>query len=490
MLNMFPQPFFVKETQEQFVFGNKVYFIVDKSFQDEAFLKIVPELWNNFTAGKSFLEVVRKEGMSGRAIVSTNEFADVLLCFDTAYEYTLECRNEGIFFCFNGEKGLIHAFFTALQLVGAYRRKSQDFSACGVVIKDMPALEFRAMHICVFPETSLLFLKKTVRLLAFLKCTHIAIEFFGMLKPECFPFFGWEDAFTKEELASIIADGKAMGVEFIPMFNHFGHAGGSRFKAGKNVVLDQAPEYEEFFEQGGWTWNVQNPDVLELHEHLRKELCEIFGEGKFFHMGCDEVYACDPRRDPYDVCDNKAFMRFINQTADSICKLGRTPIMWGDMFLNEKDFPRPYCHNACNRIYNGRENLSQLENDVIVADWQYDIDQSYDGSVKFFLEQRDKELLVLSPWSDFGNISGRCHLAKKYGLFGVMGTTWNELQVEPKFMVYTACLMWENDERETSGDMWELLKVFAAQNIRKLVPSDGVYKNAGFVEHELLYKPL
>jgi hypothetical protein len=316
------------------------------------------------------------------------------------------------------------------------------------------------------------------------------VEFWGALKLRCFPYFGWQDAFTPEDIAPIIHVGRAMGLEFIPMFNHFGHAGGSRFKAGKNVVLDQAPEYGEFFEHGGWTWNVHNPDVLELHERLRKELCEIFGEGKYFHMGCDEVYACDPRRDPYDPEDNKAFMQFVNATAQSIASLGRTPIMWGDMFLNEKDFPRPYCHNACKRIYNGRENLSQLEKGVMVADWQYDIDQSYDGSVKFFLEQLDKDLLILSPWSDFGNISGRCHLAKKYGLPGVMGTTWNELQVEPKFMVYTACLMWESMERETGADMWELLKLFAAQNIRKLVPSDGVYKNAGFVEHELMYKPL
>ena len=77
------------------------------------------------------------------------------------------------------------------------------------------------------------------------------------------------------------------------MFNHLGHASQSRFKAGQNVLLDNAPEYEEYFEPGGWTWKVSKPEVKELLRSVRSELCGLFGKGEYFHVGCDEAYICD-----------------------------------------------------------------------------------------------------------------------------------------------------------------------------------------------------
>ena len=73
---------------------------------------------------------------------------------------------------------------------------------------------------------------------------------------------------------------------------------------------------------------------------------------------------------------------------------------------------------------------------------------------------------------------------------GVLGTTWNDICRDPKFAVYTACLMWENSETETSDKRWEVFKMMAAQNIRKLVPSKGAYRDAGFYECELDAKPM
>jgi len=486
---IFPTPASYLEKNTTFVFSEKVYMTVPENFSNRNFTSLATELWSNYTSNKCVLEIIKNPSLRTTAYISTSRQA-IIQNRSTSYDYEIDCSAHGITLVFDGENGLIRAFCTVLQTIPAYSLFSKDFRMQCYLVKDKPALSFRGIHLCVFPETSLLFIKKMVRLFGLMKCTHIILEFFGMIKLDCFPHLSWDMAYTKEELAPIIADGKALGMEFIPMFNHMGHAGGSRFRLGKNVVLDQAPEYEEYFLPGGWTWNMKHPDVPKLHENIRSELCALFGKGRYFHIGCDEVYAADCLCDPYDRDDNRDFISFINKTADSISAIGRVPIMWGDMFLDDKDFPFPYCGNISHRCCNGEANLSELSKSVVIADWQYNIDIKRRESVELFLRHRDKNSLILCPWTGFDNIKGRCDIAKEYGLLGVLGTTWNDICRDPKFAVYTACLMWENSETETSDKRWEVFKMMAAQNIRKLVPSKGAYRDAGFYECELDAKPM
>ena len=75
------------------------------------------------------------------------------------------------------------------------------------------------------------------------------------------------------------------------MFNHLGHASASRSSYGRHVVLDQNPRLATLFEPDGWTWCLSNPETLELLRAIRSELIELFGEGGFFHIGCDEAYS-------------------------------------------------------------------------------------------------------------------------------------------------------------------------------------------------------
>ncbi len=489
MHNIFPTPNSYIKTDDNFIFGEKLYMTIPENFSNKDFKALAPELWKNYTAGKSSLEIIKSPNLHTTAYISSSRQA-IIQNSKTDFEYEIHCRKYGITISFDGDTGLIHAFCTLLQTIPAYSLSKGNFTIPCFEIKDKPSLGFRCIHLCVFPETTLLFLKKMIRLFGLLKCTHIILEFFATLKFDCFPYLAWENGYTKEDIVPIITDGKALGIEFIPMFNHFGHAGGSRFRSGKNVVLDNAPEYAEYFLPDGWTWNVENPDVLILHQKMREELCNLFGDGKYLHIGCDEVYAADCLCNPYDKEDNEKFMDFINSTAEKVKQLGRTPIMWGDMFLDDKEFPYPYCGNISYRCCNGRENLSKLSKDMIIADWQYNIDGTHTESIDYFLERINPENLLLCPWEGADNIKGRCDIAKEKKLNGVIGTTWNGICRDPKFAVYTACLMWENAENETPFGRWEVFKAMSAANIRKLVPANGVYKDAGFVEEELAFKPV
>ena len=482
MINVLPHPFSANEKEEYFIIDKKLYFIIPETFSNEGFISISKELFLNYTINKFEFEVVKCKNVKNAVI---SPFKDAIPANDkTEFEYELDVKNDRIDIVANSDIGIIHAFSSFLQLISAYSLKDNNFKVKCVVIKDKASLNFRGVHLCVFSDTSLLFIKKMVRLLGLLKCSHIVLEFWGSLKVDSFKYLAWENAYTKDDLKPIIEDGKSLGIEFIPMFNHFGHATYSRSKTGKNVVLDQAPEYEEYFSDDGWTWNVKNEDVLKIHQSLREEMCNLFGDGKYFHMGCDEVFMEDFRHDPYDKEDNETFVSFINESAKSIVNMGRKPIMWGDMLLIEDDFPHPHNRNFSKRCYD-RSNIDKLIGEIIIDDWQYNITEETDDTVKYFLSKRKAENIILSPWDGNvwkGNLTlkGRCALAKNYNLLGVLSTTWNTIYKDISSMLFTVCLSWEENEDNLDKLAFGALKSYAAKNIRKLVPPNGDDKKAGF----------
>ena len=490
-MNVFPAPSVCIEEDGLFVFGEKekLYLIIGKDIKNPYFVEKCSELWRNFTAGKSGLEVIIKDDFWGCAVISKKCDAGPIH-EKTDYEYELDCSENGVNIIYTEEHGLIHGFSTLLQMISPFNLKSKNFNIPCCKMCDRPILKMRGVHLCVFPETSLLFLRKVVRLCGLLKCSHIIIEFWGMYKFRFMKEMGWEDGYSAEDLKPIIEDGKAFGIEFIPMFNHLGHASQSRFKAGKNVLLDNAPEYEEYFEPGGWTWKISNPDVRILLRSVREELIDLFREGEYFHVGCDEAYMADGDDDGLNAEQNKAFVNFLNETADEIKASGRKMIMWGDMFLNKDRYPFPYCNNVSNRCTDSENNLKKLSSGIIIDDWQYNVGEDMDETVKFFVGRRDKDSIILSPWAGYesvsytDNINGRCALAKKYGLLGVIATTWNKLHKDPKELIYAACQMWSEDNKYADRRSWEVYKCFGMQNVRKLLPSGGVREKSGWIEGE------
>ena len=126
-----------------------------------------------------------------------------------------------------------------------------------------------------------------------LKYSHIVLEFWGMLKLDCMKELSWSIGYEKEQVRPILDEARAMGMQIIPMFNQWGHATACRLISGKHVVLDQNPALQTLFSPDGWSWDLENPEVRRLHRAIRTELCELCGEGDYFHLGCDEVYECE-----------------------------------------------------------------------------------------------------------------------------------------------------------------------------------------------------
>lgn len=480
---VFPKPFKEDIFDSKFIFSKKVYLYTSKKYVNEAFIKLYKELWSNFTFGLSDLEFVIDETLTETAVLSVSRYKKTNGGIAEKYEYEIFCSADSINISFKDKIGFSHALATILQMISCSDVSDSEFYIPCCNISDKPDIDFRGIHICVFPETSLDFIRKTVRICGLMKYSHIILEFWGMLKYECLDSLGWRDiAFEKKQIKPIIDEGIAMGMEFIPMFNHWGHASQSRAVSGKHTVLDQNPKLEPLFEPDGWTWCISNPDTLSLLRKIRSELIDLFGKGSYFHLGCDEAYT-------YATCNicskkdkQKLLTEYINGVAAELQTIGRKSIMWADMTLNKDDYPQQYCttHSAG---FSQDDFLKGLDENIILNDWQYYIDNGEYMTVKHLLKYHKRENIFVSPWYEHRPIEYLCKKVKELRLGGVIETTWNTLSKNYVTIMLTALHCWEKEFSDT--DNWQFYACRLAMLVRKVKPANGVYEKTGFIQHQL-----
>ena len=334
-----------------------------------------------------------------------------------------------------------------------------------------PALAVRMVHLCVFPDDNLSFLRKCVRACGMAKYTHIVLEFWGMLQYDCMKELSWEFAYTKEQLRPIIREANAMGMEVIPMFNHYGHASACREINGKHVVLDQNPEYGYLFDSYGWIWNLHEAEVHALHRAIRSELIELCGAGSYFHIGCDEAY-----RMGSDGAMAAEFCAYVNAIQKEMSAVGRRCILWGDMLLDKQRFRGEKQYYSANSTAAVAEKLlCDLDKNVILADWQYDVTGEAWKSAKL-LKDAGFDVLCCS-WYGNGNIHSAVQTAAEHEMYGYMHTTWHQLFEHFPDMLYAgkAAYLGKPDAEAAA-----LSRFYAAATARAVAPSEGVYENAGW----------
>ncbi|MBQ4528015.1 MAG: family 20 glycosylhydrolase [Clostridia bacterium] len=331
-----------------------------------------------------------------------------------------------------------------------------------------PTMDFRAVHICIFPETSLDFFKKCVRSAALVGFSHVIFEFWGMLQFDCLKELSWPFAFTKDEIKEIVFEANALGLEVIPMFNHLGHASSCRAMNGKHVVLDQKPSLEYMFTSYGWVWNIEREDVRELHRKIRNELIELCGEGKYFHLGCDEAYY--PADDPQKAIETVGYLNFVSE---ELQKCGRKGIIWHDMMLS-RDEAEGYVANASTDFAKTfRDNLTR---EIIIADWQYGVhNEPWKSSPVFKNEGFD---VVCCPWDNHNNINDAIDTVNENKLFGIIHTTWHTLFKGYSRLVYAGMMSYNSEYKSVC----EINFAYSAHVARKAMPSAGDYEKSGWSE--------
>lgn len=471
---MLPIPKYHERAEGNFVFEDRLFVTLPKNICDKASCDCLCELVSGYTAGRTKAEFVVSEKLSHVAVISNNPY-DRALSLSTECDYELRCGRDSVELVFSDKTGFAHAFVSFLQLI-RIERKNDDvsFRVPCYTINDSPEMAFRGIHLCVFHQTSLDFLKKAISLCGIMKCSHVVLEFWGMYRYECCPQLSWKEAYTKEQIKPLIAYANALGLEVIPMLNHLGHASQARICSGKHSALDNDLSLAPYFEEDGWSWCTSNPETLELLAQCRKELIELCGEGKYFHIGCDEAYTFGSCDKCSERSRNELMLEHLTNITVDLKKYGRRPIMWADMLFNKDDFDSTY------EIY-GKEEYKirpHLPREIIMADWQYNLFEEFATSKDLLKDGFD---VVTCPWKTRKNVSAAVDTTRNNSLFGVLGTTWHTLSEMQWLIPFISDRMWGNTQPLTDQEY----TLYCAYNVRRCVPANGDYEKAGFLQQEL-----
>ena len=431
--------------------------------------EIYKEFWNNFTVGTSSLSLTETDTF----IFAIGNAEKLPL---DGYEYSINVTKDGITVYAENERNLINGFMTLLDAIKLIDTEDDRVSAAVIPCaesKDKAIIKNRMIHFCVFPETDLVQLRRFVRFCGALKYTHLVLEFWGMLKLDSMKELSWSHGFTKAEIRPIIEEAHDLGIEVIPMFNHWGHASACRIAYGKHVVLDQNPALQTYFTEDGWCWEYVKPKVKRLLRSIRKELIELCGAGEYFHIGCDEAYIFDFTTEEMD-----SITDFINEVYEELRQENRRAIIWGDMFLYRNPDYNQKNRYSCNSRTPETEKylIERLNKGILIADWQYSTAEAPIETAKVFTDAGFD--CILCPWDRaHTNPTSATDTVKAQNLFGVMHTTWHTLAGNTgiPIIALVAIQCFENYTGK-----WNPVRCAASAIYRKVLPSYGIYENAGW----------
>lgn len=455
--------------------SQKYYFFdkcVTAAFPAELDTDVLCELWKGFCPGAGGLFVT--EGKKNAIVIGDA----APLPLSPKEEYTLAIRPTGIAILAVDKNALVRGFSALLMQIRAVSGKSGAYCAPVCDIHGHFTVTRRMIHLCVFPNTTLTVLRRLVRLCGVLSYTHVILEFWGMLRYDALSELAWKNAYTKEEIAPILREARALGMEPIPMINHLGHASACRLDSGKHVVLDQNPSLQYLFTPDGWCWDIFSDASRTLLCKMREELYELFGEGSYFHIGCDEAYLYSSEYYPLE-----GLRRYLNDLTNDVVKEGRRPILWGDMIV-------PYDTNSASEEKRlaalpveekMRPLLLALHPDSIIADWHY---ETFVSPVRSSMIFKNAGFEVLGcPWDKPENIDAHYETAVHHGTDGLMMTTWHTLHTMTHLILYFArkCGLPKTDWSDHAGHR----RLEVAAILRKLSPPGTSYADSGFCARQL-----
>ena len=355
-------------------------------------------------------------------------------------DYALSAKADRIVIVANTLQGVRYAMFTLRQ---AAERESAGRMLKGywlpeMEVRDSPAIAFRGIHFCWFPELSKTFVEHQIRAAAYYKFNYVVLESWGVFRGDRHPELAVKDApLTVREAQRLTEIARDLGVTLIPQINVFGHASGERGMAGKHASLDLHPEMQPLFEPaGGWNWCLSNPEARAVVREVVEEMHEAFGNPPFFHIGCDEAEppSCPTCRavKPYAALIGA----HIAEVAGVLRSRGARAMMWHDMLLEKADAKwKPFYANG---DADQAKMIETLPKDIVICDWYYGSDggghDPTGGKVSVgnyptleFFKAQGHDVLTC-PWRAEKGIVAQMQYAKEKKLFGVLETVWHHFR--------------------------------------------------------------
>lgn len=393
---------------EEVIFDENLSIEIEIKEPDNQVKKKVSEIFNQYFNVIPSIRVVQKK--------------------DTPTEeaYKVKAAGSTLTLSANNFTGIRYALNTLRQLAEVHSSTGETahYSIPETEINDEPAMAFRGLHLCWFPETRAIQIERYIRWAAYYKFNHIVIEFWATFPFATHPAFCWEGyTATPSDIRRMVQLGKDLGIMLIPQLNIFGHASGSRRGSGKHAPLDYHPEYQALFEPDGWVWCLSNPTTRKVLTDIVLETYHAFDNPPYYHIGGDEAWGAAEcrlcRRSDYRALFIDHLAYFHKLLADKGCRI----MMWHDMLIQRDDSRwKGYVAVGTPRM---KDVLAELPRDVIICDWQYGAPKENETwpTMPYF-KKLGFEVLAC-PWNRVENIQSLGENVSKAGLDGLLCTTWH-----------------------------------------------------------------
>ena len=386
--------------------------------------------------------------------------------------YSIKITEKEIILSYSDVSGARNALKTLRQLAEVERgRETFSFYLLPQAeIKDSPAMPFRSIHLCWFPEIEIGQIEKDIRLAAYYKLNYVILEFWGTFPFQSHPELCWEKyTVNADEIRRLIILSNTLGITLIPQFNILGHASGASIGNGKHVVLNTHPHMQPLFEPDGWTWCLSNPATRKFLLDAVSELHDFFGNPPYFHIGFDEAFnirscAACRKRSLHDLF--KEHLLFFH---DFFTKRNTRIIMWHDMLLNHHDkrWDNDIIHDRA--PINLEPLLTELPKDIIIADWQYKYQKINDKEPAWESARFFKKLgfdVLLTAWNNEEGTLSMGRMGAKENFMGMIASTWNQFSGISFCRIYSAAAQssWHgNWHKIGNADDWQMCNFHVRQ---------------------------
>ncbi|MEV4886738.1 beta-N-acetylhexosaminidase [Chitinophaga ginsengisegetis] len=355
--------------------------------------------------------------------------------------YKLEVTARQVVITAKSEAGIFYGCQTLQQLLEDARDQSLLIPAC--TITDFPEIPYRAVHLDLkYHLDNLDYYYRLMDRLAAVKVNAVILEFEDKLRYRSAPVIGAENSISIDEFAALSRYANERHIEISPLVQGLGHVA-FILKHDEYVGLRDDPRKD-------WVFDPLDSGTYALQFRLYDEAIAATPNGKYLHVGGDEVYnlgrSAASRKSGMTTFQLQ--MYWLNKVCAYAREHNRIPVFWDDMifslsglYMSMHDTHTPA--DSINLLW--EKNAPKIEQylhlfpkDCIYMRWHYTYPrlQGNQNAVNWLKSHQLKvmgasavqEMHPMMPRNQslFNPIKDFSWVAVTHGLEGMLATAWDD----------------------------------------------------------------
>jgi hypothetical protein len=418
-VNLLPYPRRLKRHSGTFVFPARSVLYLDAALPRDAVLLPIAERLQDASRAAGFeLELITSFPQHPRLSIRAQQNASLP---NHPAAYHLEIKPTGVFLKYRDEQGLRAGAATLRQLFREYGSRLP-----GLTIHDHADFPKRGVMLDVSRG-------RVPTLAALIELTnHLAdlkINEFQLYTEHTFAYRNYEPVWrdwsplTGEDILTLDAHCRRIGIELVPNQNSFGHL---RYWLAYPPLKKLAETPEPWPDQNGAflrhpaTLAPNNSGTLPFLRGLYDELLPHFTSRRF-NVGCDETWDLG-RGQSKELCARKGkgrvYLDFLKKIQAECSAQKKQMLFWGDIIIH---YP---------------ELVSELPKDVVALNWGYEASHPFDREAGIFENSKIPFYVCpgTSTWMSligrhdnaFANLRHGAEAGLKHGAIGYLNTDWGD----------------------------------------------------------------